>query len=661
MISKFSICLSAVFITSLMCAETRLPDPGPSLEMTLYEQYIGSLKDGAVAARDRRWEEAVKDEASLEAYLKECRSAYLGILGTLPDRTPLKDFCTGVVRRNDFSVEKIVFQSEPGRYVTGLLFIPSNASKKHKVPVVLHMCGHTNEGKLTYSPTGEFLAENGIACFVIDPVSQGERVQLLGSDNKSLTRGPTTEHGLLSMGCYLVGRPLAARILWDNSRALDYLQTRPEIDMNHVGAVGTSGAGTQTMLLSAFDSRVSAAVVSSAVAYGFAGTGGDGCSILPGIAARRLSLTDIVMLHAPKPLMFLNGVKDYISISEGRTAYSQLKKGYDMLGSPDNVQMKEVPGNHDYYVKEKQEALVAFFLDKLCGVSGCGWSFPVELPVFSPEEFNCTATGQVLSEYKDAVSIMEENRRMMDGLAGSRESFISLKKEARRAKMRELLGVNVPGTEVGVTITEEASYGKYDFKAFRLYREGEMPVPCALILPRETDPSLPMEIWLYEGGKNALLSSRRHIDLAIKGKVPVLLADLRGFGETEAPFFIKGNYKSWNKDYAYVSPSLLLGRSVLGQRVTDLLTVLDFCTSDDVLSSWKVKVRADGELSTVAAHAAYIDSRIKDTRLMRNVRHWELYLNPMQLDLGPDIVPGVLALYDFPDLIRTWKQIKFID
>ena len=80
---------------------------------------------------------------------------------------------------------------------------------------------------------------------VVDPIGQGERLQLIDREGKPLTRGATTEHTLLNAGFNLLGTSLAAQEYWDNHRALDYLLTRKDIDSERIGVYGSSGGKGQ--------------------------------------------------------------------------------------------------------------------------------------------------------------------------------------------------------------------------------------------------------------------------------------------------------------------------------------------------------------------------------------------------------------------------------
>ena len=109
------------------------------------------------------------------------------IIGEFPAKTPLNGKVTGTVNGEGFKVEKIIFESLPGRYVTAHLYLPENSSKP--VPACIEMCGHGLNGKGTGSALAVRMALNGIAVMVVDPIAQGERLQLMDEKGRALTRG----------------------------------------------------------------------------------------------------------------------------------------------------------------------------------------------------------------------------------------------------------------------------------------------------------------------------------------------------------------------------------------------------------------------------------------------------------------------------------------
>ena len=109
--------------------------------------------------------------------------------------------------------------------------------------------------------------------------------------------------------------------------------------------------------------------------------------------------------------------------------------------------------------------------------------------------------------------------------------------------------------------------------------------------------------------------------------------------------------------------SMHAGRPLMGQRVTDFLTLLDFCSQAEALKGHPVRVVADGVYAPVTLHAAFLDNRIGEASLFRSVKSWKSYLeNPMQRDMYSNVLYGVLRYYDLPDLLRLCKgRVRYAD
>ena len=117
-------------------------------------------------------------------------------------------------------------------------------------------------------------------------------------------------------------------------------------------------------------------------------------------------------------------------------------------------------------------------------------------------------------------------------------------------------------------------------------------VPCILIMPSRANADSPVELRLQEEGKGTYLSEYANFAAALtEGKI-LLLADLRGFGETTDPAFYT-DAKYWNREYRNAMVSMHIGRPIMGQRVVDILTLLDFCSEHEFLKGHPVKVFAD--------------------------------------------------------------------
>src|SRR5437588_6589524 len=184
------------------------------------------------------------------------------MIGGLPAvKTDLHPRVTGRIQMDGFSVEKLIFQSLPGVYVTALVYVPNDHQSKH--PAVLVPAGHAADGKFHYQALSQRLAGRGYVVISWDPVGQGERSQFWDSKaQKSRYNLICAEHAVMGNLAYLAGANLARWEIWDGIRAVDYLFTRPEVDTERISIVGTSGGAFQAAHIAAFDKRIKLAVLS---------------------------------------------------------------------------------------------------------------------------------------------------------------------------------------------------------------------------------------------------------------------------------------------------------------------------------------------------------------------------------------------------------------
>ena len=164
-----------------------------------FHQYLICGLHQQTMERDRALADALKKKKTALQYITDVRQRMKSLIGELPERGDLKAQIVGRVQGEGFHVEKIVFQSEPGRYVTAHLYLPDNVDRR--LPACVEMCGHGLNGKGNGSMLAYRMAANGIAVMVVDPLSQGERLQLHDRQGTPLTRGVTTEHTLMSLIC----------------------------------------------------------------------------------------------------------------------------------------------------------------------------------------------------------------------------------------------------------------------------------------------------------------------------------------------------------------------------------------------------------------------------------------------------------------------------
>ena len=175
-------------------------------------------------------------------------------LDPMPEKTPLHAQIFGRLERGDYSVEKVLLETMPGYYLGGNLFRP--LGRNGKFPGVLKAHGHWRDGRLEHtapsSPGDTHVASNPV--FGISMARQGYVVFAWDMVGWNDTKQTSHEFGGEREQLWGFG-PLGLQ-LWNSTRALDFLQSLPDVDPERIAMTGASGGGTQTFLLSAVDDRV---------------------------------------------------------------------------------------------------------------------------------------------------------------------------------------------------------------------------------------------------------------------------------------------------------------------------------------------------------------------------------------------------------------------
>ena len=210
--------------------------------------------EAADAAADAAWRN-LKSRAEYDAHRAKLHAKYVEAVGGFPsEKCPLNAKVVKRVARDGYRAEKVIYESLPGVYVTGLMFLPDPAKFAPPYPAYLIVCGHSGNGKGSegYQRGCVMGALAGMASMIIDPIGQGERRQIPSLGN-------VHGHNLFGVNAMLVGQSMARYRLWDAMRALDYFTERPDLRHDGYGVMGNSGGGTMSSLLCAMDPRIVAA------------------------------------------------------------------------------------------------------------------------------------------------------------------------------------------------------------------------------------------------------------------------------------------------------------------------------------------------------------------------------------------------------------------
>jgi dienelactone hydrolase len=598
----------------------------------------------------QRYEE-LKTPEQIAAYQKKPREKFLEAIGGLPTRTPLNPRITGVVERDGYRVEKVIFESQPKHYVAALLFLPAGGKYKTPYPGVIVPCGHASEAKAyeAYQTMGASLALNGMAALVFDPIDQGERSQMPSALPK--VQG-TTAHTTLGVGSILLGRNTARFEIWDGIRAIDYLLSRAEVDPNRIGCTGNSGGGTQTSYLMALDDRIRAAAPSCYIT-GFEAllsTIGpqDAEQNIFGQLAFGMDHADYLMMRAPTPILICAATKDFFDIRGTWTCFRYAKRLYTRMGVAERIGLLENDAEHNYN-KIQREGVARWMSRWLLGVDK-----PIAEPaikLLSKEDAQCTPDGQVM-HLEGARSTYDLNRDFEKELAAKRnERWRTIPQADMLDQVRRVAGIRPLG-ELPPPMVEDLGTVQRDgaeVKKMVVTPENGVLLPAIVFMPKQ-DPPAKAVLYVHEKGKGADAGPDGTIEKLVGAGRAVMAVDVRGTGETQAGGGWGGDlFGPDNKD---VLTAYLLGRSYVGMRAEDILVCARLLADQ---YKGPVDLVAVGHVSVPALHAAALEPSLFGTvRLVRGLASWsniiESGLSRNQL---VNAVHGALTVYDLPDLARV--------
>ncbi|MEZ6125407.1 MAG: acetylxylan esterase [Planctomycetaceae bacterium] len=278
-------------------------------------------------------------------------------LDPLPERTDLQVQVTGVQEGPGFTVRKLSFQSSPGLYVTGNLFVPAKVAKP--CPAVLYVCGHggvKQDGisfgnKFTYHHHGAWFARNGYVCLVIDTLQLGE-IEGVHHGTYRENRWWWNSRGYTPAGVEA----------WNCIRALDFLETCPEVDSQRMGVSGRSGGGAYSWWIAALDERIQCAVpvagITSLRKHVVDGCVEGHCDCMFMVNTFGWDYAKVAALVAPRPLLISNTDKDTIFPLDGVVnVHRQVSHIYDLYQKPERLGLQITEGPH----KDTQELRIHAF------------------------------------------------------------------------------------------------------------------------------------------------------------------------------------------------------------------------------------------------------------------------------------------------------------
>ncbi|WP_159523071.1 alpha/beta hydrolase family protein [Sunxiuqinia indica] len=581
------------------------------------------------------------------------------------EKTPLNARITGKLERENFRVEKIVYESHPGFYVTGSLFIPKNM--KNPRPAILYSVGHSQNSfrNKVYQISIHNLVTKGFVVFSFDPIGQGERTQYLNEETqKSNIGGSTQEHSFAGGQCLLAGYSINDYFLWDGIRALDYLSSRPEVDATRIGMTGRSGGGQQTAMLSAVDKRIYASapecyITSHRRLLESIGPQDAEQNMFNGLKLG-IDHSDLLMVRAPKPTMIITTTQDFFSIQGARETYANAKEIFGKLGHSENMTMVEADGPHTTR-KKNRESMYRFFQKKL---ELPGSSEDLEIDLFPDEELQASPTGQVTTSYQSKI-VFDLNKDLAGEYINQRSvtdpSSLNKNKNVILQKVKELSGYDPDRKIESVVFTGKIEKRNYKIEKYFIQSEDfEYPIPFVFIKPYSNDKR-PLLMYFNSTGKEELLKNEAEIEKYIEKGYSILAADVLGTGELKntderGDAFIQG------VSYNLFIGANLVGKSIAGIQASDMQLLFNYIKQRPDVDPENITSLVKDELCSSYLHFAAFQNEIDKTILVNPLVAFEdiinrRYYHPKYIWTA---VPGAVQYYDLSYLEASLAPSELI-
>jgi cephalosporin-C deacetylase-like acetyl esterase len=588
--------------------------------------------------------------ASLEQWEKrrvELRRQLWHSMGSFPleHRPPLNARITGRVDHGDHVVEKILYESMPGLYVTALAYVPKNL--QGRAPAVICVNGHWPGAKTQdlIQRRCICLARMGVIAFCQDVIGTGERQAYDGA-------APQWYHGFFRGATpWIVDRSLLGYVMYECMRAFDYVSARDDVDPKRIMCTGASGGGKQSMFFAALDDRLAGAVPVCYISSYQAHMGATACvGEMPVNILRYANQWEILGLHAPRPLLCIGASRD-VPVFLPKEMYATLertKEIYRLYGAADQVHGAEVDAPHDYN-REMRQILYRHVAEHLLGNKDAAMVEPDDLPVETPETLRVglpanseTMRSLTFARAKELVS----QYQVPDSLPAwqeQRENILSPLKN-------EIFGGFPDPAQCKRTLLRKLSYHGYPAEHWTLEPEPGVIVPAVLLMPRGTSETTkrPAVVVVDEDGKSSAFE-RGAVDTLLSSGRIVLAIDCRGLGET-AGTVPSIEYGPGTPEYNLSNYGILIGRPVISMWAFDVRCAADLLASRPEADAARISIAGRGRGALAALLAAAYDDRIHSVATEEMLATW--VFNEEFRDIGlAYFIPRILTLTDMPQLI----------
>ncbi|MFO0919557.1 MAG: acetylxylan esterase [Planctomycetaceae bacterium] len=507
---------------------------------------------------------------------------------------PLEPKKLGEEQRDGYGFEKLIFQTMPGVWMTAFAYVPDTPGRH---AAILQVHGHWKGAKQDPVVQARCIGAAKLGFFVL-------AVDAFGAGERGLTKNLGEYHGeMVGATLFPIGRPLSGIQVYENMRAVDYLQSRPEVDPKNIGITGASGGGNQSMYAGCYDERIGCTVPCCSVGTydSYLTTACCMCEVVP----NALTFTEewgVLGLAAPRGLMPINATQDafQFSVGEALKSVGPAERVFDVMGQPKKLRHAVFDWKHDYS-QPMREAMYGWMAWNL---RNKGDGSPIPEPVFEtfdPETIRCFPNNSRPDDWLTLPQFAaREGRQLMADwpIPKSQAAWSKQSAEIRQTLVEKTFGGFPEKTPLHV---RKLPSDEQDVTLLRFEPEPGIQLTARWEHPH-ADPEATV-ILLDLNGREAV-PNRAGLPPMLERRNLVTI-DLRATGRLAWPNDKIGRAP----DHNTAQWSLWIGRPLLGQWTWDVQRLLEALESQKDLPLGNVEIYGQGPAGVVALCAAAVDDQ----------------------------------------------------
>lgn len=633
----FNFIILLIFSSHFISAQTLLSEKDISVleepADTMMRRFLIRLVDKQFASRDSMLS-LLKSQQDWDRRAQVIRDSIISWTGPLPERTPLNAQITGRIEREDYIIEKILFESRPNYLVSANLYLPKNVSWPR--PAHLNVIGHAQMGKADerYQRMSIAQAKNGFVVLTIDQLGQGER-------------GMLSAHKNIGIQSFISGTHVFNFMVWDAIRAIDYLVSRPEVDASKICMTGSSGGGMMTTYILPFDDRIAVAVPTcNPNTWNYrvhANLATDHEQVFFGAFESSIDPRgDPLFSQVPKPLLLNTTTDDNLNPPRGVWDLNTwLYKSYSAHGVPERLSTTMVKAGHAYN-QEQREITYAWMSRWTNNEASSFWE--EDAPLENEEDLWAAEGGSIFNEAGNR----DTHELVLDYLREHKANWEEIETEedvkSHKTKMvsliKEVLNTDLDHENLKYDLKEKKSTGDIIIRPFIIEPEPGIILPGFML---EADNKLigdDVVLYLNENGKSGILEEMDIVNDILDQGNRVCAVDLRGIGETSPDM----SNKFWD---------FLAGKPIFGQRVADVLSIVKWLKESGVKAQ-NIQLWGKGMCSLYGAFAGVVNDDISSFILETPLISFESVVNADVPGYNHEILlPGILEKFDMSQIYQA--------